>query len=134
MLSFKSVKLIDISAQLGAITISLCYILINRYTTNHLATRHIMIIYLSLGAVQLFSTLIHRLKYGNKSRISGRGWYEAMILLLLGMGLVSAYIDFYFLVFYLLLYIGPFLGVWYMGITLCEYVLVHSLADEKKSE
>ncbi len=127
MLSFKRLKLIDISVQLGALLLPLCYILLNRHTSCGLAMRHIMIIYFCLGVVQVFSTLIHRLKYGNKSRIGGRRWYEVIILLLVGIGLFSAFIDFYFFMFYLLLYTAPFLGVWYMGITLCEYVLAHRL-------
>lgn len=131
MLSFKRLKLIDISVQLGAVLLPLCYILLNRHTSTGLAIRHIMIVYFVLGVVQVFSTLTHRLMYGNKNRISGKGWYEGIILLLVGVGLFSAYIDFYFFMFYLLLYTAPFLGVWYMGITLCEYVLAHILVTSK---
>jgi hypothetical protein len=92
-----------------------------------------MIVYFMLGVVQVFSAIIHRLKYGNKNRISGRGWYEVIIMLLVGVGLLSAYIDFYFFMLYLLLYTAPFLGVWYMGITLCEYVLAHRLVATHSS-
>jgi hypothetical protein len=92
-----------------------------------------MIVYFCLVFVQIFSAVIHRVKYGNSSRISGRGWYEGVILLLVGMSLLSAYIDFYLFMLYLLLYTAPFLGVWYMGITLCEYVLAHRLVDTHSS-
>jgi len=133
MLSFKRLKLIDISVQLGAVLLPLFCILFNRHTSSGLAIRHIMIVYFMLGVVQVFSTLTHRLMYGNKSRISGRGWYEGIILVWVGVSLFSAYIDFYFFMFYLLLYTAPFLGVWYMGITLCEYVLAHRLVATHSS-
>ncbi len=131
MLSFKRLKLIDITVQLIALLLPFCYILNSRYTKGIFAVRHIMIVYFCLGIVQIFSTMIHRLKYGNRNRISGRGWYEVIILLLVGTSLLSAYIDFYLFMLYLLLYTAPFLGVWYMGITLCEYVLAHRLVATK---
>lgn len=134
MFTFKRLKFVDFSLQLSALLLPLCYILISRYTTNKLATRYVMIVYFMLGVVQVFSAFIHRLKYGNKNRIGGRGWYEVIIMLLVGVGLFSAYIDSLFFMFYLLLYTAPFLGVWYMGITLCEYVLAHRLVDEQKNK
>jgi len=134
MFTFKRLKFVDFSLQLSALLLPLCYILITRYTTNKLASRHVMIIYFCLGVIQIFSAIIHRRKYGNKYRISGRGWYEGIILVLVGVGLFSAYIDFYFFMFYLLLYTAPFLGVWYMGITLCEYVLAHRLVDAQNNK
>jgi hypothetical protein len=84
MLSFKRLKLIDIAVQLVALLLPFCYILTHRYTTGVLVARHIMIVYFCLGVVQIFSALIHRVKYGNSSRISGRSWYEGVILFLVG--------------------------------------------------
>ena len=107
--------MIDISVQIAALVLPLCYMLIHRYTANALAIRYVMIIYFCLGVIQIFSTITHRRKYGNKYRISGRGWYEGIILLLVGVGLFSAYVDFHFFVFYLLLYTGPFFGCMVYG-------------------
>ncbi len=115
-------KLTDLIAQLLAVAVPWAYFIITRLPMEEFHLEHFIMTCFIVGGTQLASVVLNKWLCPPACRVSQRGWYEMILLVLIAMVLIAVVMKAPLLAIILLCYIGPLLIAWYLGITVAELI------------
>lgn len=119
-----TLKRLDLSLQAAALLLPWAYYLIFPDGDRLFFLSHLVTAYFATGVAQLVSCLVNWRQLPRERRAKSRGAYEAVMFVMVAMGIIAMIFKSLLLLLLLLFYIVPCITVWYLVITISELLKI----------
>lgn len=119
-----TMKRMDLALQVVALALPWVYYLLFPGPDRLFFLGHLVTAYFATGVAQLVSCLVNWRQLPREYRAKSRGAYEAIMFVMVAMGVISMIFKSLLLLLMLLFYIVPFITVWYLVIIISELVKI----------
>lgn len=119
-----TMKRMDVALQVVALALPWIYYLLFPGPDRLFFLGHLVTAYFATGVAQLVSCLVNWRQLPREYRARSRGAYEAIMFVMVAMGIIAMIMKSLLLLLMLLFYIVPFITVWYLVIVISELVKI----------
>jgi hypothetical protein len=125
-----TMKRMDLSLQVVALFLPWVFYLVFPGPDRLFFLGHLVTAYFATGVAQLVSCLVNWRQLPHEFRAKSRGAYEAVMFVMVAMGIIAMIFKSLLLLLMLLFYIVPIITVWYLVIIISELVKIRKLHGE----